>query len=343
VVLPDKEVTTELGAPYAGENQFFSGNADDLNTAMSHDIDLTGKTTAAVTLKGRYQIEADYDYLYFEASTDDGANWVKLDGTVNGEAFPEDGSGNPALTGSSEGAWTDIAVPLNAYAGQDIKFRLHYVTDGGVSEGGFFGDDITITADGAPVLVDGAEGDTTWELDGFTIVGSSSTEDFDNFYIAGYRSYVSYDKYLKTGPYFFGYLPDRPDYVDHYAYQTGLLISYWDTSQVDNNVNVHPGTGRNLYIDAHPRPFYNIEGVPWRARVQIYDAPFSLQKADSFTLHVNSKPSYIRGQAAQPTFNDTKKYFYDELPNHGVKLPAVGVRISVVDVDGTSMKVRFGS
>ena len=174
-----------------------------------------------------------------------------------------------------------------------------------------------------------------------TDLSPAAMEFYDNFYIAGHRSYVSYDKYLKTGPYFFGY-PAQPDKVDHYSYQEGLLISYWDTSQVDNNTNVHPGTGRNLYIDSRPAPFYNLEGLPWRARIQVYDAPFSLKKADSFTLHINGKPSYIRGQAAQPLFDDTKKYFYDELPNHGVKLPAVGVKIKVVDVNGTSMKVKFG-
>ena len=97
-----------------------------------------------------------------------------------------------------------------------------------------------------------------------------------------------------------------------------------------------------MYIDSRPAPFYNIEGLPWRARIQVYDAPFSLKKADSFTLHINGQANYIRGQAAQPLFDDTRKYFYEELPNHGVKLPAVGVKIRVVDVNGTSMKVRFG-
>ena len=73
----------------------------------------------------------------------------------------------------------------------------------------------------------------------------------------------------------------------------------------------------------------------------MYDAPFSLKKADSFTLHLNSQPQYIRGQDAEPLFDDTKKYFYEELPNHGVKLPAAGVKIKVQEQDGTSMKVRI--
>ena len=158
----------------------------------------------------------------------------------------------------------------------------------------------------------------------------------------GHRSYVSYDKYLLTGPYNFGFTNTKPDWVEHYKYGHGLLISYWDTSMKDNNTSLHPGSGRNLPIDANPRPIINIAtGQPWRPRIQVYDAPFSLHKADSMTLHTNGVPSYIRGQAAKPLFDDTKKYWYAELPSHGVKLPAVGVKVKVLEEDGTSLKVRF--
>jgi immune inhibitor A len=222
-----------------------------------------------------------------------------------------------------------------------VQVRLHYITDGGLSAGGFFGDDLTITVNGAAVATDGAEGTPTWTADGFSVMGDSITAEYDNFYIAGNRTYTSYDKYLKTGPYNFGWPSTKPDWVEHFSYQQGLLISYNDTSFADNNVNQHPGQGRNLIVDSHPAPFYNLEGQPWRARIQLYDAPFGLTKADSFTLHVDGKPSYIRGQAAQPTFDDTKKYFYDEIPWAGVKLPAVGVKIKVVEQSGTSLKVKF--
>ena len=43
-----------------------------------------------------------------------------------------------------------------------------------------------------------------------------------------------YDKYLQTGPYNFGF-PSQPDWVEHFPYQNGLLVSYWDTTQSDNN------------------------------------------------------------------------------------------------------------
>ncbi len=91
-----------------------------------------------------------------------------------------------------------------------------------------------------------------------------------------------------------------------------------------------------------PRPIIDrTTGKPFRARVQVYDAPFSTRKADSMTLHTDGKPTYVRGQAAAPLFDDTKKYFYAEAPQHGVKLPGAGVKVRVLSEKGTSLKVRF--
>ncbi|WIM96797.1 immune inhibitor A [Actinoplanes oblitus] len=338
VNLPEKPVTFDMGAPFAGAKQFYSGNADNLNNSMTQTVDLTGKTTAALTLKGRFNIESGYDYQYFEASADGGTTWTKLDGTVAGAAFPRDGGKNPGLTGTSGGKWLDINVPLDAYAGKKITLRARYVSDSGTNKGGFFGDELTVTADGATVSTEGAEGTSTWTLNGFTVIGSTVVRKYQHYYIAGYRSYTSFDKYLATGPYNFGFA-DKPDYVEHYNYQPGLLISYWDTSQADNNTPAHPGQGRNLYIDAHPKPFKAPDGNPWRVRVQIYDAPFGLFPTDGMLLHQAGKPSLVYPQWGNPVFNDKDKYFYDELPNHGVKLPAVGVKIAVKSQIGTSMTV----
>ena len=341
VVLPDIEKTTEMGAPFAGEKQWYSGNDNNLDNTLTKSVDLTSATTASFDLKARYNIEEDFDYMYFEASTN-GTDWTALDGTVNGEPIGVDGSKppRPALDGVSED-WASISIPLTQYAGQRIQLRLHYVTDGGLAPGGFFGDDLTIMVNGAAQSVDGAEGPVTWAADGFSTVGATFTAKYDNFYIMGNRSYVSYDRYLKTGPYNFGWAPDKPALSEHFPYQQGLLISYANSYWKDNNVNVHPGEGRNLIIDAHPQAIYNIDGQPWRSRVMLYDAPFSLMKADSFTLHVNGKPSYIRGKPAQPLFDDTRSYFDPAIPYAGVKLPAVGVKVRVIEQDGTSLKIRI--
>ena len=118
-------------------------------------------------------------------------------------------------------------------------------------------------------------------------MGSTVTQSFDNYYVASHRDYVSFDKYLQSGPYNFGFANTKPDFVEHFPYQDGLLVSYWDTSQSDNNTSAHPGEGLILPVDANPRPIVRLDGTLWRPRVSGYDAPFSLEKSDSFTLHVN--------------------------------------------------------
>ena len=154
-------------------------------------------------------------------------------------------------------------MPLDAYAGAPVSLRLLYRTDGGVAPDGFFADEITVSADGAPIVTSGAEADDEgWTLDGFRPTTGTETGDFDNYYIASNRSYVSFDQYLETGPYNFGFLPDRPDWVEHFTYEQGLLVSYWDTSQRDNNTSEHPGEGLILPIDAHPAAIYNLARAP---------------------------------------------------------------------------------
>ena len=339
VVLPDKTVTTNLGAPFTGTKQYFSGNKDNIDTSLSKTVDLTGATSAAVTLKGRYNIEADYDYLYVEASTNGGSTWTALNGTVGGAPFISDASGRPAISGASA-TWTDIVVPLVAYAGQKPVVRLHYVTDGGTSSGGFFGDDLAVVINGAAGTPDGAEGTPIWLADGFSVVGATSTASYPNFYIAGNRSYVSYDKYLQTGPYNFGWVSTKPDWVEHFSYQQGLLISYNDTSYSNNNTASHPGGGRNLIIDSHPVPFYKPDGTLFRSRIMGYDAPFGLSRTDSMVLHVDGTPARIKSLPAQPLFDDTQQYYYAENPTT-VKLPAVGVKIRVLTQHGTSLKISI--
>ncbi|WP_189113382.1 immune inhibitor A domain-containing protein [Pilimelia terevasa] len=339
VVLPKKEVTRQFGQPAAGARQYWSGNANDLDTTMTRILDLGGKTKATLAAKARFAIEECCDFAYVEASTN-GKDWAALDGTVGGKPFTRDSLGRPRFSGVSA-TWTDLVVPLDAYAGQVVQVRIHARSDGGLNEGGLFVDEIQVTADGAVVHADGAEGGaSSWTLAGFSAVADKVTETFDNFYIAGNRTYVKYDKYLKWGPYFYGY-PKKPDYVDHYAYEEGLLIGYMDTSVEDNNVSAHPGEARFGYVDAHPEPMLNLTGAPWRARVQLYDAPFGLRRVASHTLHVNGLPSLLRSKPAQPLFDDTQQYWFAELPNHGLKLRKAGVKIKVLEEKGTSVKIQI--
>ena len=297
--------------------------------------------TPTLSFQARWNIEDcgpdPCDYAFVEV--DDGTGWKAIPGSITKAA---EGNGIDGVSG-----WVPATFALSAYAGKTVGLRLHYRTDGAVqgqnedAVAGFFADEFVLTG----AFTDGAESGTGgWTADGFAAVGATKSELFDHYYVASNRTYASYDRYMRTGPYNFGF-PDRPDWVEHFPYQDGLLVSYWDTSFSDNNTSEHPGNGEVLPIDANPRPIYRLDGKPWRARIQGYDAPFSLQKSDSFTLHAQETgaASYIRGQAAVPVFDDRRSYWDAALPNAGVKVPNAGVRIQVQRQQGTSMRIRISS
>lgn len=174
VELPKKQQRTDIVAPAEGSSQWWSNMGDDLKNTLTRSVDLTGKKSAALSLKGWWDIEADYDFLYTEVSTDGGATWTALGGTADGAAIPADASGSPSLTGVS-GAWKSLNFPLDAYAGKKIDLRFRYQTDGGAGGKGFTADAVNLTADGATVFADGAEnGDNGWTGKGFSRVGATS-------------------------------------------------------------------------------------------------------------------------------------------------------------------------
>lgn len=344
VELPDKTVTSEIVEPAQGATQWWSGSGDDLSNTLTRTVDLTGRTSAELTLDGWWDIEAGYDYLYTEVSTDGGANWTAVDGTADGEAISRDGSDKPALDGSS-GGHKKLVYPLDAYAGQEIGLRFRYQTDGGVAQKGFTADSVTVTADGSAVFTDDAESaDAAWTAKGFSRVGASITDDYAQYYIAENRQYVSYDKVLKTGPYNFGFA-SRPDWVEHYAYQNGLLIWKWDTSQQDNNTSVHPGTGLVLPVDANPKALRWSDGTLMRNRVQAYDSPFSLDRTDGITLHKADVRTKIPSKKGVSTFDDRRNTYYDEAnPTGGVKITDTNTKIQIVKEakDGSTISLQVG-
>ncbi len=334
-VLPKKDVTSDLVAPYAGERSWWSGTGDDYTSSMTRSVALPAGAPQ-LSFQTWYNIEEDYDFAYVEVN--DGSGWRSIPGTGTSSAA------NNGITGDTGGAWVPASYDLSAYAGKTVDLRLRYTTDGGVQGNdptltpGMFVDDIAVTGG----FTDGAEdAPNGWTLDGFSSVGDTITSAYDNYYIASNRTYTSFDRYLQTGPYNFGFA-SKPDLVEHFPYQNGLLVSYWDTSQSDNNTSQHPGEGLILPVDAHPRPIARLDGGIWRPRVAGYDATFGLEKADSFTLHqgAGDAPSYVRGRAANPVFRDDVSYWDPAQPTNSVQVPDTGTSIRVLSQRGTSMAVR---
>jgi immune inhibitor A len=338
VTLPKKQVVSPLVPPAVGNKSWWSGAGNQFTHTMNRQVTLPAGA-ASLTFQANWDIEDcgpdACDYAYVEVN--DGTGYKPIAGNITKAA---EGNG---IDGTSAG-WVPATFDLSAYAGKTIGLQFRYTTDPAAGGKGFFADAIKVTS-GATTLVDsGAETSPEgWTLNGFSSAGATVTNSYNNYYLAANINYVDHNRYLKTGPYNFGFGTALPDKVEHFPYQDGLLLWYWDTSQSDNNTNVHPGEGLVLPIDSHPVPINRLDGQIWRPRVGGYDAPFGPEKADSFTVHLNGQASYVRGQNGVSTFNDSRKYWYAEQPQAGVKVPNNGVNIKVQSRTGTSIKVKVSS
>lgn len=344
-LLPDKVVTKTIGTPFEGSDFWFSGSGNDLDTTMLAPVPAGAST---LTAKVSYQIERDWDYAYAVVSTDGGATFTPLATNLSATTDPNGQNFGQGITGTSSGAWVDLTatIPAGLPSGALIGFR--YWTDGASAEPGLLVDAVAI--DGTPV--------TGWTLDGFTLTTGTATDSYFNAYVAEYREYLGYDAGLKTGPYNFGF-PTKPDWVEHYPYQDGLLISYWNSEYTDNNVGAHPGAGLILPIDAHPGLLYEPtddegtnrkNGESWRPRVQSYDSTFSTERTDRILLH-DPDTGVARtygGLPAVPVFKDTADWYVaaGEQPDadgwSGVDVPKTGttIRVQGTSAHGSLLQVK---
>ena len=345
VVLPDKEVPLDLGDPYEGGSFYYSGAGDNLNVTMTKSVTLPAAGDLELNAQVRYDIETDWDYAYLTVNGDPVETNLSTDTDPNGQNF---GNG---ITGHSDD-WDALTADLSAFAGQTVTIGFRYWTDVAVVEPGFQVDALEIP--GLPL--DGAESAAGWTFDGFSVTTGSELQFFFNAYVAEYRQYRGYDKALQVGPYNF-IDPANEDglgnKVEHFAYQDGLLVSYWDTSFTDNNVGDHPGGGLILPIDAHPGVITWSDGSVARPRIQSYDSTFGIWPTDAYTLHSGDLTANLTARAAVPLFDDSRSYWVNghagDAADNGryqsewasVNVPNTGTTIRVVSVSalGNFMQV----
>jgi immune inhibitor A len=339
VILPQKAVETNISAPFAGDKFYYSGTGDKMDSFMYKSFTLPAGAT--LIAKAKYSIELDWDYAYVVYSTDNGATWTPIQTNLSTDTDPNGQNKGFGITGSSNNKWVDLTASLPS---GNVLLGFRYWTDEATSETGLMLDGINVT--GAPT--DGAEADAGWTYKpatgGFRVTSGTESKLYSHYYVAEYRTYKGYDSTLKTGPYFFGYLdnPALGNFVDHFPYQDGLLINYWDTSQRNNNTGQHPGAGLLLPIDAHFTALKNVNGAIWRNRVQAYDATFTLDKTDALNLHFNSVASPVSSQKAVTVFDDRTTYYDPANPQGSVKNPNTGtqIRIQSISAQDSFMQVE---
>jgi immune inhibitor A len=309
----------DIGPPFAGEYYYYSGAGDNLDNYMYKAVSVGASQT--LTAKVNYEIELNWDYAYLVMSTDGGATWTTIPTNF--------GDG---ITGSS-GGWVDLTADLPE---GDYLLGFNYWTDGNTGGFGFKMDDLVI----ADLPLDGAEVDAGWTFDGFRVTEGVESAFYNNYYVAEFRQYRGFDAGLANA-YNFGFIgvPGLDNFVEHFPYQDGLLISYWDTSFPNNNVTARCGGpsyercgGLLLPVDAHPEVMYDAFGNVWRGRTQTYDATFGLEATDAITLHKFGEPSYHPSLPAVKTFDDNNDYWNAANPNGSVQVPHTGTQIRVKSV-----------
>lgn len=127
-----------------------SGNyANNANTTYSYTqtIDLTNAVAAKITYYAKWDIEADYDMVQFQVSTNNGTSWIPQCGnyTVGGSGI--NGSAQPLNQPLYEGTqtnWVLETINLSDYFGQQIKVRFLLKADNATRKDGFYFDDFKV-------------------------------------------------------------------------------------------------------------------------------------------------------------------------------------------------------
>ncbi|MEU1836072.1 immune inhibitor A domain-containing protein [Micromonospora chersina] len=325
VNLPDQTQTTNYNTPFGGSYEWWGGSADDLNSSLTRTLDLTGATTASITSKLQYDIEEDYDYLYAEVSTDGGATWADVKNNLVD-------AGDSGIDGSSNGTWVDSTYDLSAYAGKTVLFRYRYATDGGVHFAGPFLDNVSLTKNGAVAWTDDAETlAAEWTAKGWTRMGGSVTDSYPRFYIAENRTWFGYDDTLRTGGYNYGFA-SRPNWVERFSVQPGMLVWYVNYAYGDNNTSQHPGYGLNLPVDVRPGKIQVGNQGNITNRRNGYDATFSLYAKPAQTFHKNDVAVTVPQLDPNPVFTDNgvNKYWNSNNPWNSVKVAGTGTKIEIL-------------
>jgi immune inhibitor A len=325
-----------LPVPVWQGDHYWWGNKLNLANAMMTTKDPINIPAGGASLSFDlvYDIEAEWDFLWIQASDDGGATWDTLTnantqcavdpswiGPMYG--FPAD----PCTAGIGgfygyNANWPDPETQqfnLAAYAGKSIKLRFWYMTDWGTTLSGAFVDNVRVASGGATLFSDNAEaGDAKWVYDD-PWQRSDGMQIFTHNYYLQWRNTNpngGYDSALGETNWRFG------------PANTGLLMWYNNNYYTDNEVFSYlfdePGfgpKGRMLVADSHPEPYrdpymvqigYDNEGSNVTHRSQMRDAPFTLAPTLDFTVeppYVVSDSVAFDGRPAAGAFHDLLGYY----------------------------------
>ena len=364
IEMPPSGVT--LATPQEGSTQmWWSGNDSNwANVSVWRTVDLSSVTgTISLTFDVDYVTEPDADFLIMEVRPGGSSTYVQSPGyrVGTGELLttPEDyadpkgsmarfGDLQHGYTGDS-GGWTSVYHDLTPYAGQTIRIRPRYATDGSLRERGAFLDNFRILAGETIVWQDPVESGNRagWRTSNSTFTHlygagfqlSSGTHQHPWYYLLEWRNLDGFDGGLRsTYQEVFRNLTEDgateilADWIP--SNTPGLLVWLRDTRFGSSNGLVsdrrfftQPSEGPKgglLLVDSHPEPlrgqrhgrYTNEAGsVPfpqadnWHGNSQATNAAFGLNDTPPVTL------TYATGVGSPDTYLVTQ--------THHAALPSV--------------------
>lgn len=139
-------VTTEdfVSSPSSISDSPFSNYNPGSNTStqMTQSVSLANSVSAHLVFYTKFELEAGYDYVQVEASSDNGNTWTPLCGkyTTNNNSLD---NGDPVYNGFRS-SWVKEDMSLDNYVGMNILIRYRLESDFGVEYDGFYMDDVII-------------------------------------------------------------------------------------------------------------------------------------------------------------------------------------------------------
>ena len=161
--------------PHSGSYAFWSNKGDESDMTLTREFDFTD-VSGPITFSFRtwYDLEEDYDYLYFEVS-EDGENWQIIT-TPSGTGENPSGNSYGWAYNNVTNGWIEESIDLSQYAGKKVFVRFEYVTDAAVNGEGMLIDDISVNA--INYFSDFEADDGGWIADGFVRVQNALPQTF---------------------------------------------------------------------------------------------------------------------------------------------------------------------
>ena len=123
-------------------NGNYSNNVTRILTT-TNTVNLTDALAASLVFDAKWMIEAQYDYLEVQGSSDNGITWTNLCGKYTSLGTINQNFNNPLYDGYQSN-WVKEEMNLSDFIGQNLKLRFRFKSDNGATYDGFNLEDVRI-------------------------------------------------------------------------------------------------------------------------------------------------------------------------------------------------------